>query len=171
MPQSQLPLHVEETVHAVEKLHVEHREGASPADRFLDHVKATISRPVFLGLTLVGAVGWLGANILLPRSVSPDPFPFVYLSVTLSLAALCLTVLILATQWRADQLAAHREKLILQLAFVSEQKTAKLIALVEELRRDSPQVRDRVDPVAQQMTTAVDVSAVSQALREPDLGN
>jgi hypothetical protein len=72
---------------------------------------------------------------------------------------------ILATQWRADRLAEHREKLILQLTFVSEQKSAKLIALVEELRRDLPHVRNRVDREAQQMIETVNVTAVSEAVK------
>ena len=83
-----------------------------------------------------------------------------------STLAFLVTVLILATQRRADSLADHREQLILQLAFVSEQKTAKIIGLLEELRRDSPQVRDRVDHVAEQMTEIVDPKAVSNALRD-----
>ncbi|MBV8800667.1 MAG: DUF1003 domain-containing protein [Alphaproteobacteria bacterium] len=167
MPEAGLPPHVQQTVHAVEKLHVEHREGATAGDRLLDFVKATISRPSFLALLFVIAVGWIMANLLLPERLRPDPFPFVYLTLVLSLGALCLTVLILSTQWRADRLAEHREKLILQLTFVSEQKTAKLIALLEELRRDLPHVRDRVDTEAQQMTETVNVTAVAEALR-PD---
>jgi len=62
-------------------------------------------------------------------------------------------------------LAAHREQLILQLAFVNERKTAKIVALLEELRRDSPQLRDRRDPVAEQMTESINAREVSEALR------
>jgi uncharacterized membrane protein len=141
MSEPELPSHVQETVQAVEKIHVEHREDATPADRFLDLVKATISCPAFLALLLVIVLGWIGANLVLPRTMRPDPFPFVYVTLALALTALCLTVMILSTQWRADRLAEHREKLILQLTFVSEQKTAKLIALIEELRRDLPRER------------------------------
>ena len=165
MREAELPPHVKETVRAVEKLHVEHRQGATSADRLLDRAKATISRPALLGFLLILVVGWLAVNLVLPLGVRPDPFPFVYLTLAVSLAALCLTVLILATQWRADGLAEHREKLILQLTFVSEQKATKLISLLEELRRDLPQVRDREDSEAQQMTATLNVNAVSDALR------
>jgi uncharacterized membrane protein len=168
MPEAELPPHIEQTVRAVEKVHVEHRAGATPADRVLDCIKAVISRPAFLGLLLAGALAWMLANAVLPVHLRLDPPPFLYLSLALALAAVCLTVLILSTQWRADGLAGHREKLILQLTFVTEQKSAKLIALVEELRRDLPHVPDRVDAEAEQMTETVNVSAVSQALKKEE---
>jgi uncharacterized membrane protein len=168
MAQAGLPPHIEQTVEAVEQVHVEHRKAASPVDRVLDGIRAAISRPVFLGLLLCGVFAWMVANVMLPVHRRLDPPPFVYLSLALALAAVCVTVLILATQWRADRLAEHREKLILQLTFVSEQKSAKLIALVEELRRDLPHVRDRIDAEAQQMTETVNVSAVSEALKGED---
>ena len=112
---------------------------------------------------------WVLAN-LLPRTTDRawDPPPFAYLQLALSAFAGVVTVLILATQRRADTLAGHREQMILQLAMVTEQKTAKMIALLEELRRDSPQVCNRIDPEAQQMALAADPLAVSHALREAD---
>lgn len=39
----------------------------------------------------------------------------------------------------------------MELAILSERKIAKVIELLEELRRDSPQVQDRVDRQADQM--------------------
>ncbi|MBV9571480.1 MAG: DUF1003 domain-containing protein [Alphaproteobacteria bacterium] len=168
MPDPHLPPHIEQTVRAVEQLHVEHRECASPVDRLLDGTKALISRPGFLGFLLASVLAWVLANATLPIRLRLDPPPFLYLSLALAFAAVCITVLVLSTQWRADRLAEHREKLILQLTFVSEQKSAKLIALVEELRRDLPHVPNRIDSEAQQMTEAVDATAVSQALRPED---
>ncbi len=47
-----------------------------------------------------------------------------------------------------------------------EQKIAKLIALVEELRHDWPEVRDRQDAVAEAMTNAMDPEAVISVLEE-----
>jgi uncharacterized membrane protein len=166
MPEAGLSPQVELTVRAVEKLHLEHHEAATSADRFLDRAKAWVSRPVFVGLLLSAVLAWLMFNLMLPDSVRIDPPPFAYLSLALAVGAVCLTVLILATQWRADRLADHREKLILQLTSLSEQKTAKLIALIEELRRDLPIVRNRLDSEAQQMTQPASVLAVSEALQE-----
>jgi uncharacterized membrane protein len=54
----------------------------------------------------------------------------------------------------------------LQLHLLSEQKIAKLITLVEELRSDLPNVGDRHDPGAEAMKQAVDPHAVLDALEE-----
>ena len=54
----------------------------------------------------------------------------------MGLLALYVTVLILTTQRRDDQLASYREQLTLELAILGEQKSAKIISLLEELRRD-----------------------------------
>jgi uncharacterized membrane protein len=78
--------------------------------------------------------------------------------------------LILGTQRRADQLASHREQLTLELAILSEQKSAKIIALLEELRRDHPEVRDRIDPEAHAMSTPADPEAVLEAIQETHSG-
>jgi uncharacterized membrane protein len=164
-PTGHLPPHVEETVRVVEQMRAEHHTNATVVERSLEWVKTRASAPVFVfvAVALVGI--WIGTNVFL-RNVAWDPPPFAYLELTLSALAFFVTILILATQRRADTLAGHREQLILQLAFVSEQKTAKIIGLLEELRRDSPQLRDRIDRVADQMTEAVDPHAVSDALRD-----
>ena len=95
-----------------------------------------------------------------------DPPPFPWLSEAVSLVALYTTVLILATQRHDDLLAAHREQLTLELAILSEQKSAKIIQLLEEMRRDSPHLVNRTDHEAQAMSTPADPQSVLDALRE-----
>ena len=51
----------------------------------------------------------------------------------MSLVSLYIVVLILATQQCEYQLAQLREQLTLELAILSEQKTAKVIQLLEEV--------------------------------------
>jgi uncharacterized membrane protein len=48
---------------------------------------------------------------------------------------------------------------------IAEQKVAKLISLIEELRRDLPSVRNRSDPLAEATTEAVDAHAVADELQ------
>lgn len=55
---------------------------------------------------------------------------------------------------------------MLQLNLLSEQKIAKIIALLEELRTDLPEVVDRHDPEAAVMQDAADPIAVLEALQE-----
>jgi uncharacterized membrane protein len=96
-------------------------------------------------LTVI-VVGWMSLNLLATAlGYRPiDPPPFSGLGGAVSLVSLYMVVLILATQRREDQLAQHREHLILELALLGEQKTAKVIELLEEFRRDSPLIRNRV---------------------------
>ena len=82
---------------------------------------------------------WIGLNLLAPQFgvAGLDPPPFTWLGLALSLVALYLMVLILTAQRRDDELAELREQLTLELALLSEQKTAKMIELLEEFRRDT----------------------------------
>jgi uncharacterized membrane protein len=82
-----------------------------------------------------------------------------------SLAALYMTVLILATQRRENELASHHEHLTLDLAILSEQKTAKIISLLEELRQDHPDIHDRIDDEAVAMSEPVDPQSVLQTIK------
>ena len=82
------------------------------------------------------------------------------------MASLNLVVLIVTTQSRDDRLSQRRELLILELAILSEQKITKVIALLEELRRDHPEVRDRVDKMADDMARSADPQTVIEAINE-----
>jgi uncharacterized membrane protein len=83
-----------------------------------------------------------------------------------SLVSLYIVVLILATQRREYQLAQLREQLTLELAILSEQKTAKVIQLLEESRRDNPLIRNRVDQEADAMAQPADPKSVLDAIKE-----
>jgi uncharacterized membrane protein len=54
----------------------------------------------------------------------------------------------------------------LEAALMTEQKTRKIIDLLEELRRDSPHVPDRDDSEASQMAAKADPRAVLDAIEE-----
>src|SRR6202012_2286274 len=84
----------------------------------------------------------------------------------LSCIALLIAVLILASQRRADRLANLREQMTLEMVLLTTQKTSKLIDLIEELRRDSPDVRNRVDPEAIEMADMPDHETVLNAIQE-----
>ena len=49
---------------------------------------------------------------------------------------------------------------------INEQKTAKVIQLLEELRRDMPQVPDRVDPEAAAMALPADPEVMLEVIKE-----
>jgi uncharacterized membrane protein len=108
-----LPAHIEATVEAIARLHSEHHQKATPFQRFTEDLTARAGQSTFIAWLTIVVVIWIGANLAL-ISFGRRPFdapPFVWLEGAVSLAALYMTVLILSTQRRDDELASHREKL------------------------------------------------------------
>jgi uncharacterized membrane protein len=166
-PGSPLPEHVESTVQAIAAMHAEHEASASPAERLADNVTARLGNPMSVGILLGLVAAWIGINLCLKAMHSPafDAPPFEWLDLLLSFAAAFMTMVILASQHRAEVLSGRRQQLMLQLAFLSDHKQAKIIALLEELRRDDPLIRDRDDHQAVAMTQTSNPSDVLHAIK------
>jgi len=166
--QTVLPPHIEQTVQAIARLHQAHHERATSIERFVDRLTGLVARPAFIGVIVLAVIGWMAANLLLRRYVgwSLDSPAFPWLQGAGELVAIVITTLILTSQRRKDELSELREQLTLELATMTEQKVAKLIALMEELRRDSPQLANRVDTEAEQMSAPADPETVAEAIKE-----
>lgn len=163
-----LALHIEDAIRSVAQLDSEHHESATRQQRWMDHTTDRLGRPWFLGAAGLAIVGWIAFNSLAPLfGRKPlDPAPFAWLATGVSLCAFFVVVLILITQRREEELARHHARLTLQLTIQGEQKTAKVIALLEELRRDSPSLRNRIDDEANAMAETADPNALLNALKE-----
>jgi uncharacterized membrane protein len=166
-----LPPHIEQSVQAIARLHAAHEKGATPLQSMVDTMTSVVARPAFIGLVTLFVVAWIGGNVVLQRTTGWrfDRPPFPYLQGAGELAAIYITALVLMSQRRKDELSELREQLNLELAIMTE-KVAKLIALNEEMRRDNPQLADRVDHQAVAMAEPVDPEAVLVALRETHEG-
>jgi uncharacterized membrane protein len=162
------PTHVEEAIQAMTAMHAAHHAEASPLERFIDRVTATVARPSFLAYVATTIALWVGANSLTRAfgAKAADGWPFSFLSLLVSCTALFISVLILASQRRADRLANLREQMTLEMVLLTTQKVSKLIDLMEELRRDSPDVKDRVDLEAVEMADMPDHDTVLNAIQE-----
>jgi uncharacterized membrane protein len=134
----------------------------------IEKVTESIGQPWALNAIVGVVMLWVVVNTLGSKAGLPvlDPPPFSWLQGVMSLSALLVTTMVLTTQNRQAKRAFQRGNLELQVNLVSEQKIAKLISLLEELRRDLPSVRDRVDPVADAMAEAVDAQAVVTGLED-----
>ena len=161
-----LPTHMSDTIGAIAKLHADHERAATPIQRLIETSTEWLAKPRFIGTFTLFVAGWLGIVGLqmLFYGSSFDPPPFNLLQGVLTVMAVYMTALILSTQRRAGQLASHREQLTLELATLAEQKSAKTIALLEEIRRDNPELPDRVDDEADAMAESVDPESVLQAI-------
>jgi len=157
----------EEIARASAQLRAAHTHETTELQRTLDRATAVFGWPGFVGLLLLTIILWIGGNIgisLLGGKPWDSP-PFVWLQGAVTIASLCLTALVLTTQRREERLASHRDQLILELAVLNEQKAAKIIRLLEEMRKDDPSIQDRVDDEAQSMSKPSDMHVVLEAIK------
>jgi uncharacterized membrane protein len=163
-----VPTHVEDTIQAIARFHAAHEADASPLQRLIEQVTRRAGRPAFIALLTALILCWIALNLALGafgRSPVDEP-PFVWLQGAVALTALYMAMFILTTQRREDKLAGLRDQLTLELSILSEQKSAKIIALLEELRRDDPNVSDRPDDKAELLAKPADPTAVLEALKD-----
>jgi uncharacterized membrane protein len=150
-----------QNIETVLDFYTREEEKISRSQRFLERISNLVGQPVFLGFILVFVAVWTVANALLRRvgMTEFDPAPFPWLQGLAGLGALLTAIVVLTKQNRLAKLAEQRAHLDLKVTLLTEQKAAKLIDLLEELRRDLPNVSNRHDPEA---------AALQQSMR-PDL--
>ena len=162
-----VPDHLNKAVRSVSQLHSDHRGRTTTSQRTVNSIAAVMGRPWFVVLVGLSVLVWIGANSIANRLglelIDPPPFP--WLEVVATLFSLFVVMLVLVAQKHEDELNAHRDTLTLELSILSEHKIAKVIQLLEELRRDSPHVEDRVDLQADQMAEPADAGSVLAAAR------
>jgi uncharacterized membrane protein len=157
---------IDHNIEAIISLHMHAELKVSHHQRFLERATSHLGRPRSFYLVLLFVVCWVSINVFASRFGLPtfDPAPFAWLQGLIGLGALLMTILVLTTQNRQAKLAERRKHLDLQVNLIVEHKVSKLIALVEELRRDIPIVKDRDDQEAEAMMEAVDPQVVFQTL-------
>jgi uncharacterized membrane protein len=165
---SLLPDHVEQTVRAIGELHLAHFRKATRVQRVVDRLTNVVGYPASIAVLTLFLLGWIGLNLALQSVVGGafDPPPFQWLQGIGAMLGLYITILILNTQRREDELAERRDQLTLELAILADQKTAKIIELLEELRRDHPQIADRVDQQASEMAQPTNPHAVLDQIKD-----
>lgn len=131
----------------------------TPHQRLIEVITFHLGRPRTLYSLLVLVAAWLGVNSLLPGLRWDEP-PFFWLQGMLGLLSLTTTTVVLITQNRSLRRAERRSQVDLHVNLLAEEKIGKLVALLEELRRDLPSVRDRADAQAEAMSKGTDVREV-----------
>lgn len=159
---------VADTVEAIVTMHVRSEQKAGRHQRFVESSTATIGRPAFLYSILSLIVIWITINSIgSEMNAHPvDPPPFFWLQGFITLLAFLTATVVLITQNRQGRLAERRSQLDMQINLISEQKISKVIDLLEELRRDLPNVKNRSDPTVDTLKEVVDPGAVLLALEE-----
>jgi uncharacterized membrane protein len=163
-----LPEHMVRNVQAIAEMHLQAERTVGAHQRAIESGTARLGRPASLYVIVAAVLVWGLVNTLGPRLgirvLDPPPFP--WLQGVVGLAALLTTAMVLITQNRQAKLIERRMHLDLQVNLLTEQKTAKLIELIEELRRDLPNVRDRRDAEAEIMQHAAEPLKAAAAIEE-----
>jgi uncharacterized membrane protein len=164
-----MPEHVGQKLQTIADLFAKAERRVGRHQLAIERLTDLVGQPVTTYLLATAIALWMLANILAPKvGIRPvDPPPFAWLQCAACIAALLVTVAILTKQNRSARLAQQRAQLDLQVNLVAEQKIAKIVALIEELRRDLPSVQNRRDSLAEAMTESVDVGAVAGELASP----
>ena len=134
--------------------------------RTAEKITAWLGRPRFLYLQMFLMSVWVAVNVFARHyGATPfDPPPFNLLISVVNVAALLMATVVLITQNRQGKLAERHEQLDLQINMLNDQRTAKIIALLEELRRDMPSVKNRVDLEADALAETINPTEVLAAL-------
>jgi uncharacterized membrane protein len=160
--------HTDEAIDAIADLDREAQEATSRHHRWIQRVTSRIGRPLTFYIVVAFVVLWIVSNIaeLHATGHTFDPPPFSWLQGMVSLSGLLVAILILTTANRVAQIDSSRDKLDLQINLLNERRTAKLIRMLDELRRDSPEVPTHNDPEVEQLSEHTDTQEVSRAIEE-----
>ena len=157
-----------QNIEAVLDFYTREEQKISRSQRILERISHFIGQPVFLGFILLFVALWMLANAVLRQfgMAEFDPAPFSWLQGIVGLGALLTATVVLTKQNRLTKLAEQRAHLDLKVTLLTEQKAAKLIDLLEELRRDLPNVSNRHDPEAAALKQSMNPDLVLAALDE-----
>jgi uncharacterized membrane protein len=148
-----------------------YQEKATTAQRSLEKIVSIFGTPEFLYFQVIFFITWEFCGYLVDLNILPTTFPqFDLHEQWLDLASLFISTGVLVYENRQEKVNEERSHLMLQLNLITEQKIAKLISLVEELRTDLPNVQNRNDLEAESMKQATDpqiILEVIQKISEP----
>lgn len=159
---------ISQNIEAVLDFYSREYQKISRSQRILERISRFLGQPIFLGIILFFVAFWILANVALRQfgMAEFDPEPYFWLQGVVGLGALLTATVVLSKQNRLTKLEEQRAHLDLKVMLLTEQKTAKLINLLEELRRDLPNVRNRHDPEAAELQQSMNPELVRDALNE-----
>jgi uncharacterized membrane protein len=162
------PHPVDEAVKAIAEIHADTLRRTPKSQLGIEWLIGTIGRPWFAYALLTFIVLWVVVDLAagrFDRRFDPQQFP--WLELIVSTMSLIMAALILISENRQQRLADQREQVTLQMALVIDRKAAKIIELLENMRKDDPALPDRQDAEAERMAEATDLrSAVDRLERE-----
>jgi uncharacterized membrane protein len=165
-PTGKLPKSVSDNIGTIAEFYERHEQRMSAAQAVIEKLSLILGSPAYVVGNVVFVVCWIVANLVAPQLgyKQVDEPPFYWLQGLVGLNAFIISTTVLIRQNRMSKLAEHNAHLDLQVNLLTEEKTSKIIALLEELRHDMPNVRDKIDSEAQELSQPADTRTVLSAI-------
>lgn len=162
-----LPEQIIKNIESIAKLQRQDEQTKNPQLKLLNRLAALTAEPIFLyGLLIFLALWWLMSKLHRSGLISWDIPDYQLQDQLLDTIALLVSTVILIRQTHQEQVADRQSHLMLQLDILTEQKIAKIIELLEELRSDLPNVVDRTDLEAEIMKRSTDPELVVNIIQD-----
>ena len=161
-----MPPSVSENIDTITAFYQRHEEHMSLPQRMIEKMSVILGSPGYVAGSVVFMAGWIVANLaaLELGYAEIDEPPFFWLQGIIAVNAFIISTTVLIRQNRMQKLAQHHARLDLQVNLLTEEKTSKIIAMLEALRQDIPGIANEVDHEARQMTRPTDAKAVLDAI-------
>lgn len=157
---------VDQNIESIAELQMHAESNVSQHQRTIERITALLGRPTFFYFALVFVALWIIANLMNIHlgGHTFDPPPFYWLQGLVGLSALLVSTAVLITQNRQQKLADQRRHLDLQVNLLVEHKVTKLLALMDDLRHDLPDAKQKTDPQIEALKKPVDPQEVVHSL-------
>ena len=168
--QEQLPSSVSENIDTITEFYQRHEEHMSLPQRIIEKMSVILGSPGYVAASVVFMVGWIIANLVgleLGYDEIDEP-PFFWLQGIIAVNAFIISTTVLIRQNRMQKLSQHHARLDLQVNLLTEEKTSKIIAMLEALRRDIPGIDNDIDHEAREMIQPTDAKVVLEAIESED---
>ena len=167
-PRTTLPPSVSENIGTIAEFSARHEEHVSATQRFVEKAASFLGSPAYVAGNVAFIVIWIAANLAASNMgwKQIDEPPFFWLQGIIALNAFIISTTVLIRQNRMSQLATNHAHLDLQVNLLTDEKCSKIIALLEELRHDLPNVESKQDREAEELAKPADPKAVLDAIED-----
>jgi uncharacterized membrane protein len=145
--------------------------GRSYAEKIADWITKSFGSLTFLLLNISFFALWIIVNLgLIPIIVPFDPFPFGLLTMMVSLEAILLTIFVLISQTRIEQIDNLREDVDLHFEIITEEEITKLMQMTK-LIAEKNKINFKDDIELKEMLKPLDLKTIENALEKGILKN
>ena len=133
--------------------------------KLADAMTSSFGTVFFLVLNLVFFIVWIIINNGKTAFRPFDPFPFMLLSVAVSSYAIILSIIVLISQNRENQIESLRQELQLQVNLIAEREITKVLKMLKEVLEEVKKGKIS-DEELDEMIKEVDTSYLERRLEE-----